>query len=291
MLMILDQIISGLSIGCIYALVGIGYSLIFASISLLHLAQGSLLTISGVIGLILMARLKLPFSGLVPVVAFILACVGFLLERFIYRNVKGSPTVGVISTLGVNITIPNLVIILWGSEAYAFPKSVLGGSPFNLFGYAVQPVYYWIFIVVTIVVITLSVSLKYTNIGLAIRATAYNPSLASLMGMNTSVTHSLSFAIGSALAGIAGLLAGKILFITYDMGSVIGIKGFVAAVIGGFGNLPGAFLGGLILGVLETIGGGIVSSTYKDSISFVIMIIMMIFLPAGLLGERRIEKV
>ncbi len=289
--MIFDQIISGLSIGCIYALVGIGYSLIFASISLLHLAQGSLLTISGVIGLLLMTRLKLPFAPLVPLVAFILAIIGFLLERFIYRNVKGSPTVGVISTLGVNITIPNLVIILWGSEAYPFPKSVLGGSPLNLFGFSIQPVYYWIFIVVTIVVILLSVSLKYTHLGLALRATAYNPNLASLMGMNTNLTHSLSFGIGSALAGIAGLLAGKILFISYDMGSMIGIKGFVAAVIGGFGNLPGALVGGLILGVLETIGAGIISSTYKDSISFVIMIIMMIFLPSGLFGEKRIEKV
>jgi len=289
--MIFDQIISGLSIGCIYALVAIGYSLIFASISLLHLAQGSLLTISGVIGLLLMTRLKVPFAGLVPLVAVILASMGFLLERFVYRNVKGSPTVGVISTLGVNITIPNLIIILWGSEAYPFPKSVLGGSPLNLLGHSIQPVYYWIFIVVTIVVIILSVSLKRTYLGLAIRATAYNPNLASLMGMNTSITHSLSFAIGSALAGIAGLLAGKILFISYDMGSMIGIKGFVAAVIGGFGNLPGALLGGLILGVLETIGGGIISSTYKDSISFVIMIIMMIFLPSGLLGEKKIEKV
>jgi branched-chain amino acid transport system permease protein len=289
--MIFDQIISGLSIGCIYALVAIGYSLIFASISLLHLAQGSLLTISGVIGLILMTRLKLPVAALVPFVAFILATIGFLLERFIYRNVKGSPTVGVISTLGVNITIPNLVIILWGSEAYPFPKSVLGGSPLDLFGFSIQPVYYWIFIVVMIVVILLSLSLKHTYLGLAIRATAYNPNLASLMGMNTNFTHSLSFAIGSALAGIAGLLAGKILFISYDMGSMIGIKGFVAAVIGGFGNLPGAFLGGLILGVLETIGGGIISSTYKDSISFVIMIIIMIFLPSGLFGEKRTEKV
>jgi branched-chain amino acid transport system permease protein len=238
-----------------------------------------------------MTRLKLPFAAVVPLVALLLACIGFLLERFIYRQVKGSPQVGVISTLGVNIIIPNLIIILWGSEAYPFPKSVLGGSPTNLFGYSIQPVYYWIFIVVTIVVILLSVTLKYTSIGLAIRATAYNPKLASLMGMNTSITHSLSFAIGSALAGIAGLLAGKILFISYDMGAMIGIKGFVAAVIGGFGNLPGALLGGLILVVLETIGGGIISSTYKDSISFVVMIIMMIFLPSGLLGEKRIEKV
>ena len=289
--MIFDQIISGLSIGCIYALVGIGYSLIFASISLLHFAQGALLTLSGVMGLLLMTRLKLPFAVMVPLVALLLACIGFLLERFIYRQVKGSPQVGVISTLGVNIIIPNLIIIFWGSEAYPFPKSVLGGSPFNLFGHSIQPVYYWIFIVVTTVVILLSVTLKYTSIGLAIRATAYNPKLASLMGMNTSITHSLSFAIGSLLAGIAGLLAGKILFISYDMGSMIGIKGFVAAVIGGFGNLPGALLGGLILGVLETIGGGIISSTYKDSISFVVMIVMMIFLPSGLLGEKKIEKV
>jgi branched-chain amino acid transport system permease protein len=290
--MIIDQILTGLATGCIYSLVAIGYSLIYSSMSLLHFAQGSLLMLGGVFGFALLTRMQIPFIMVIPAVAFLLACLGILMERLIYRNLtKATQTIRIICTLGVNIVIPNLVIVLWGSEPHPLPSQVLTGSPLNVFGLSIQPVYYWIFLVVTIVVAVLTVFLKKTNLGLAIRATAYNQKLASLMGVNTSLTLSLSFAIGSALAGIAGLLAGKILFISFDMGSMIGIKGFVAAVIGGFGNLPGAMVGGLILGVFENIGSGMISTAYKDSISFLLMIIILVVLPSGLLGKKGMEKV
>jgi len=290
--MILDQILTGLATGCIYSLVAIGYSLIYSSMSLLHFAQGSLLMLGGVFGFSLLTRMKIPFILVIPAVAFLLACLGILLERLIYRNLtKASQSIRIICTLGVNIIIPNLVIVLWGSEPFPLPSHVLTGSPLNVFGFPIQPVYYWIFLVVTIVVAVLTLFLRKTNLGLAIRATAYNHKLASLMGVNTSITFFLSFAIGSALAGIAGLLVGKILFISFDMGSMIGIKGFVAAVIGGFGNLTGALVGGLILGVFENIGGGMISTAYKDSISFLLMIIILVLLPSGLFGKKGIEKV
>ncbi len=290
--MLLDQIITGLAAGCIYALVALGYSLIYSSVSLLHFAQGSLLMLGGVFGFTLISRLKFSLFLAMPAVVLLLVCVGIFLERGIYRHVtKASPTIRIICTLGVNIMIPNLVIVLWGSEPSPLPSHVLGGAPFTLLGFPVQPVYYWIFIIVTIVVMILTLFLKRTNAGLTIRATALDPKVASLMGINTSITCFMSFAIGSALAGIAGILAGKILFISYDMGSMIGIKGFVAAVIGGFGNLPGALVGGLILGVLENIGGGFISTAYKDSIAFFLMIVILVLLPSGLLGKKRLEKV
>jgi len=290
--MFLYQLLAGLSVGCIYALVALGYSLIFASIRLLHFAQGDLLMIGGFFALTMVLTFKLGlYTGIIAVM-IIAGVLGFLIERFAYRPIPQRMIAArIMSTLGIGLILRNMTILIWGPQPRGLPPAVFSGPPIHLPGMTVPPAYYLILIISVAIMILLTLFLGKTKLGLAMRTTAHDQSLAELMGIETSRVMSLSFMIGAAIAAAAGMLVAPITFISQGMGFRLGIKGFAAAVLGGFGNIPGSMIGGIILGLLETIGGSFISSGYKDCIAFVVLILVLIFKPAGIMGKFHVEKV
>jgi branched-chain amino acid transport system permease protein len=290
--MFLYQLLAGLSVGCIYALVALGYSLIFASIRLLHFAQGDLLMIGGFFALTMVLTFKLGlYTGIIAVM-MIAGVLGFLIERFAYRPIPQRMIAArIMSTLGIGLILRNMTILIWGPQPRGLPPAVFSGPPIHLPGMTVPPAYYLILIISVAIMILLTLFLGKTKLGLAMRTTAHDQSLAELMGIETSRVMSLSFMIGAAIAAAAGMLVAPITFISQGMGFRLGIKGFAAAVLGGFGNIPGSMIGGIVLGLLETIGGSFISSGYKDCIAFVVLILVLIFKPAGIMGKFHVEKV
>jgi len=290
--MFLYQLLAGLSVGCIYALVALGYSLIFASIRLLHFAQGDLLMVGGFFALTMVLTFKLGlYTGIIAVM-MIAGVLGFLIERFAYRPIPQRMIAArIMSTLGIGLILRNMTILIWGPQPRGLPPAVFSGPPIHLPGMTVPPAYYLILIISVAIMILLTLFLGKTKLGLAMRTTAHDQSLAELMGIETSRVMSLSFMIGAAVAAAAGMLIAPITFISHGIGFRLGIKGFAAAVLGGFGNIPGSMIGGIVLGLLETIGGGFISSGYKDCIAFVVLILVLIFKPAGIMGKFHVEKV
>jgi len=290
--MILEQLFSGLVLGCIYGLVALGFSLIYSAFQLPHFAQGDLLMLGAVIGLIASRFVGLNFVPVLLITVVGVGGIGILMERLIYRKLsKHAIGPKIICTVTVGILLQNIVLVTWGSRPQSFPDSGFSGFPIVFGDRVFPPVYTFIILVTLILVIILSILLLRTKIGLAMRATAYSHDLAELMGVKTSSTLLITFAIGAGLAGAAGLLIGQLLTISYTMGIAIGQKGFIAAVIGGFGNIPGALLGGLFLGVVENIGAGFVSSGLKDVISFGVLLLVLLVRPSGLFARVKEEKV
>lgn len=290
--MLFQQIISGLALGCIYALVAIGFSLIYASFKLPHFAQGDILMLGGVFGLIVTNYIGLHFVPVIVVTILIVALVGILLDRVIYsRIVNHDIGPKIIVTVTVGILIRNLVLIIWGGRPRTFPHEGFVDFTINLGGRAFSPIYLFILIVTLILVLCLTVLLLKSKLGLGMRATAYSHELAELMGVKTKMTLLATFGLGSGLAGAGGFLIGQLIPVSFSMGVVLGMKGFVAAVIGGIGSIPGALVGGLTLGVVENLGGAYISSDYKDLIAYGIMILVLVLKPSGLLGKHTVEKV
>ncbi len=285
--MIVDIILSGLPIGCIYAFVALGFSLIFSSVRLLHLAQGELIMVGAYAGLLFSTVYQFPTAPLLLAACLSVAILAVIIERVIYRPIMYSHASNrIICTLAVGIILRNLIPVLGGTRPQNLPPAILGGEPLMLGARAIVPAYYWTIIISCLVMVALTALLLKTKVGLAIRATAYNRKISDLMGINTGSMLSLSFFIGGALAGIGGILAGKILFINPGMGFGVGIKGFIAAVLGGWGSLPGAVVGGLGLGLIENWVAGFISSGYKDAITFLVLVFFLIFRPQGIFGHK-----
>jgi len=259
--MLFEQIISGLALGCVYALVALGFSLIYAAFRLPHFAQGDILMLGAVFGLIATRLIGLYFIPVLAVTILVVGLVGILLERIVYRKIINS-AMGpkIICTVTVGILFQSLVLVFWGGRPQTFPKEGFSSLALTIGDRQFPPAYLFIFGVTIILVFLLSIILLRTKLGLGMRATAYSHELSELMGINTNVTLMATFGLGAGLAGAAGLLIGQLIVVSYFMGVVIGLKGFVAAVIGGFGNIPGALAGGLILGLIENLGAGFISS-------------------------------
>jgi branched-chain amino acid transport system permease protein len=290
--MLFEQVISGLALGCVYSLVALGFSLIYAAFRLPHFAQGDILMLGAVFGLIATRTIGAQFAPVLMVTILIVGLVGILLERLIYRKIINH-AIGpkIICTVTVGILLQNLVQVLWGGKAEAFPRRGFSTISLMIGGRVFPPVYLFIFVATVILVILLWLILVRTKLGLGMRATAYSHELSELMGVNTNVTLLATFGLGAGLAGAGGLLIGQLILVSFTMGIVIGLKGFVAAVIGGFGSIPGALTGGLVLGLVENLGGGFISSGYKDLIAFGIMMLVLVVKPTGIFGRRPETKV
>jgi branched-chain amino acid transport system permease protein len=290
--MLFEQIVSGLALGCVYGLVALGFSLFYAAFRLPHFAQGDVLMLGAVFGLIATRSIGAHFVPVLLFTILIVGSIGILLERLIYRRIiHHAMAPKIICTVTVGILIQNVVQVLWGGKPEAFPRDGFSSLTLTLAGRVFPPVYLFIFVSTLIVVLILWVILLRTKLGLGMRATAYSHELSGLMGINTNITLLATFGLGAGLAGIGGLLIGQLILVTFSMGIVIGLKGFIAAVIGGFGNVPGALVGGLVLGVIENLGGGFISSGYKDLIAFGILILVLIVKPTGIFGRRVETKV
>lgn len=286
---VIDLVIIGVSVGMVYGLVALGISLIYSGLDIVHFAHGEIYMIGAFIGLTLYKTVGLPF-----IVAFILAViltglVGVVIERLFYRRLTsggGGYTVAgmgmVIAGFGMSIVLQNIAFLVWGPKP--LPFNVSFGMPLEIGNLALPMSYVWIIVTALVLMFVLNLVLKKTMIGLAIRAVAYNKEIAYLSGVNVPLMISMIFGIACALGGAAGILIAPINYVQVQMGIGILIKAFAAAVVGGFGSLPGAVLGGLLVGVVESLGAAFISGTYKDVYAFVLLIVVMMVKPSGILG-------
>ncbi|MDP8228292.1 MAG: branched-chain amino acid ABC transporter permease LivH [Candidatus Electryoneaceae bacterium] len=300
--MFLQQLINGLTLGFVYALIALGYTMVYGILELINFAHGEIYMIGaflGVIGLGLWQAAGLEWMGAVPLIiglilfaALFSALWGVSIERFAYRPLRNAGRLSpLISALGMSIFLQNFIMIAQGTREKVFPD-LFTGSGIDVGTAHISPVQILIFITSTTMMIGLTLLVKKTKIGAAMRATAQDRVMAQLCGINVNNVIALTFAIGSGLAGVAGVLVASYYgMINFYIGYQAGLKAFTAAVLGGIGNLPGAMIGGLILGLVEAFGAGYISSEYKDVYAFVILILLLIFKPGGLLGERVVEKV
>ena len=298
---LLQELVNGLAFGSIIALIALGYTMVYGILRFINFAHGDVFMLGAFAGFYLAPKIgllvPLPSVGgglaLLVVVMIICAALGVLIERFAYRPLRRQPKLTMLITaIGVSLFLENAGQFVFGATPQKFPQILpvyplpkWGGLSFN----SNQ-------IVVVVVTGILLAALRYivlkTRMGRAMRAVSFNPDAAALMGVNIDVVISFTFALGSALAAAAGILF-AINYPSIDplMGILPGLKAFVAAVLGGIGNLPGAALGGIIIGITETLVSGYVSSTYRDAIAFAVLILILLVKPSGLLGKKEVDKV
>ncbi|MDL2290570.1 branched-chain amino acid ABC transporter permease [Desulfovibrio sp. OttesenSCG-928-F20] len=297
----LQQLTNGLAVGGIYALIALGYTMVYGILRLINFAHGDLFTLGAYLGLTLLLSLGLSdhvnglaASGILLIMAMgLVAVVGWLLERVAYRPLRNSDRLAaVVSALGASIFFSNAIMLIWGPRSLVYPSGILPAASFSLFGVEVPVMRFLMFGMSVLLMCLLYWFIHKTRVGTAIRAVAIDQGAAKLMGINVNSIIALIFLIGPALGGAAGVMVGLYYGqITYDMGFSFGLKAFTAAILGGIGNIPGAMIGGILLGVIEAMGAAYISIAWKDAIAFAVLILILIFRPTGLLGERVADKV
>ncbi len=300
---LLEQIVNGLTIGSFYALVALGYSMVYGVMKLINFAHGDLFTLGAFLGYTILAST----SGVVTqnfgiwggiaftaaIVGMSVALAGILVERVAYRPVYPSGRLSlVVSALGMSIFIQNAIMAIWGARPRAFPASVVPSARLVVFGVPVTVLQIIILAVSFILMAAIWFIVEKTAFGASVRASALDRETATLIGIDVRKVIFFVFALGPGLGGVAGLMNGLYYrSISFNMGWNYGLKAFTATILGGIGNIPGAMLGGLLLGILESLLAGYVSGAWKDVFVFVILIVTLIFRPTGILGEKTAEKV
>lgn len=296
-----QQLINGLAFGSILALIALGYTMVYGILRFINFAHGDVFMLGAFAGFYLAPKIAtvLPtpsiWSGLavMGLAMVICAVIGIIIERLAYRPLRRSPKLTMLITaIGVSLFLEYTGQLVFGAAPKSFPKVMPVYSLPHFGGLSVNSNQIIVLVVTLLLLVALRFIVLKTKIGMAMRALSFNPEAAALMGVNIDAVISFTFALGSALAGAAGILfAANYPAIDPLMGILPGLKAFVAAVLGGIGNLPGAVLGGLILGITETFVSGYISSTYRDAIAFGILILILLIKPSGLLGKKEVEKV
>ena len=296
----LELVFSGLTRGSIYALIALGYTMVYGIIGLINFAHGEVYMIGAFTALIVatvlnMYGLPLPAVLILASLAAIIwsASYGFTVERLAYRPLRGAPRLSpLISAIGMSIFLQNYVMLAQTPNFLPFPALIPEPAFLERFASMAGATDLVILTVTTVVMILLTLMIKFTRTGKAMRATAQDQTMAFLVGVNVDTVISVTFITGSALAAIGGvLIASHIGQINFYIGFIAGIKAFTAAVLGGIGSIPGAVLGSFVLGLTESFATGYVSSAYEDVFAFSLLVLILIFRPAGLLGKAAIEKV
>ncbi len=288
----LQQLINGISLGSIYALIALGYTMVYGIIKLINFAHGEVFMIGAFIGYFCIAGWGLTLFPALIISMTSCALIGMIIERIAYKRLRNATRIAVLITaIGVSLLIQNGFIYMRGAQPNAYPQ-VLANKSFDLFGAQISSQSILILSVSLGLMIILQFIVHKTKIGKAMRAVSYDSEAAKLMGINVDNTISATFAIGSALAGAAGVIFG-IYYTKIDplMGVIPGLKAFVAAVLGGIGIIPGAMVGGLVLGVVETFVSALGFSLWRDAAAFIILILILIFKPSGIFGKNTREKV
>jgi branched-chain amino acid transport system permease protein len=288
----LQQLINGLALGSVYALLALGYTMVYGIIQLINFAHGEIYMIGAFAGFYSASTLKLPLIPTLLVAMVVSALAGIIIEKVAYKPLRNSPRIALLITaIGVSLFLQNAMRLLVGSNPKPFPDLINAGS-INIGSIQIEVKTILMFGVSALLVFLLQFIVYKTKVGKAMRASSQDMEAASLMGINVDNTISLTFAIGSALAGIAGVLVAiSYPSITPYMGAMPGLKAFVAAVLGGIGSIPGALVGGIAIGLLETFSKAYISTNFSDAIVFAILIIILLIKPAGLLGKKISVKV
>ncbi len=302
----LQQIINGLVLGSMYALVALGYTMVYGIINLINFAHGEILMVGAMTSwtvVTLLADSGLPgwLLMLISLIAAVVACsvLNFAVERLAYRPLRNAPRLApLITAMGMSLLLQTLAMIIWKPAPKPYPL-LLPTAPFNIGGAVITVTQCLILGVTAVALVGLSFLVNRTRLGRAMRATAENPRVAALMGVKPDRVISATFVIGAALAALTGIMwAANYGIVQHTMGFMPGLKAFTAAVLGGIGNLPGAVVGALVLGLVEALGagylgrltGGVLGSQYTDILSFVVLILVLTMRPSGLLGERVADR-
>jgi branched-chain amino acid transport system permease protein len=300
--MFAQQLINGLALGAVYALIALGYTMVYGILQLINFAHGEVYMLGAYLGIIVLGILtsagltasSLALSLLITIAVSMAFCAayGAVIERVAYRPLRNAAKLApLISAVGMSIILQNFVMLAQGKEYKNLPP-MLPDEGFSVFGAFVSPVQIFILIASILIMTGLHVFVARTRLGKAMRATSQDRVMAGLVGININQVISVTFMIGSALAAVAGVMVTLYYGVVhFFMGYLAGIKAFTAAVLGGIGSIPGAVLGGLLLGLIENFGASYLSSVYKDAFAFIVLIITLIIRPAGLLGQKSVDKV
>jgi len=291
-----QQLINGLTLGVIYALIAVGYSMVYGVIELINFAHGEIYMFGAFFCATFITAFGLPFFPAMALAMICCACLGVLLDIFAYRPLRRAPRLApLITAIGMSIFLQNLAMIVWGSRPKPFPQEALPAffheTALTFSGVQLSWLQLFIFSLTIVLMIGLNLVITRTKTGTAMRALAQNQRAAALMGINVNRIISFTFMIGSSLGAVAGILVSVFYNTMYPtMGYNAGVKAFAAAVLGGIGSVPGAMLGGIVLGVAEALGAGYVSSLYRDGVAYAVLIAVILFRPTGLFGKAVRQK-
>jgi branched-chain amino acid transport system permease protein len=304
----LQQIVNGLVLGSMYALIALGYTMVYGVLNLINFAHGEILMIGAMSGLTILKALESAAPGLPGVLKLGIAILGaipvcvivnILVERIAYRRLRNAPRLApLITAIGVSILLQTLAMIVWGRNPLPFPQ-VMPSEPLHLFGTLITQTQIMLLALAAISMMLLVLLVEKTRMGRAMRAVAENPRIAGLMGVNADRVIVFTFAVGAALAAVAGVMWGaNYASAQFAMGFVPGLKAFSAAVLGGIGNIYGAMLGGILLGLIESLGAGYIGditngflgSNYQDIFAFLVLILVLTLRPSGIMGERVADR-
>jgi branched-chain amino acid transport system permease protein len=283
-------VVGGITVGSIYALVALGLVLVYKSTGVVNFAQGDMLTLGAYTGLLFYTTLSLPYPLAMVAAVVSVAAIAMVIERIAVRPLLGSPDFTVIvATLAISIVIRGVLRLFSGDYVYPFPAA-LSGPPIQALNVRASPQSILTLGIAVLLMVVMYFLFIRTRVGLAMRATAENLQAASLMGVSLPQIFRTTWALSAALGGLAGILVAPLIGVQPEMGDLL-LKAFVAALVGGFTSLPGAIVGGLALGILETVAGGLFSNYFKDIVTFALMMAVVVFRPTGLLGRAAVVKV
>jgi branched-chain amino acid transport system permease protein len=304
----IQQIINGVVLGSMYALIALGYTMVYGVLNLINFAHADVLMIGAMAGLTILNIVNAAAPDLPGIVKLFIAILGaipvcvvvnVLIERIAYRRLRNAPRLApLITAIGVSILLQTIAMIIWGRNPIPFPQ-VMPTDPIHVMGALISPTQVMLLVLAAVSMVGLSLLVEKTKIGRAMRATAENPRIAGLMGVDSNRVIVMTFAIGATLAAVAGVMwAANYSSAQFAMGFVPGIKAFSAAVLGGIGNIYGAMLGGLLLGLIESLGagyvgdltGGFLGSHYQDIFAFLVLVLVLTLRPSGIMGERVADR-
>lgn len=295
--LLLQQLVNGLTLGGVYALIAVGYTMVYGVIQLINFAHGEIYMLGAFLAYTMVTVFHLPFFVAFLLTIMICACFGIVLDFAAYRPVRKAPRLAaLITAIGMSLFLQNLALMIWGAQIKSYPREILPAGimkpAFAMGDVTLTWLQVFILSVTLVSMIILHWVIHRTRVGMAMRAISQDKTASALMGIGVNRVISFTFAIGSAMGGMAGILVGlyyNAIFPT--MGYIAGVKAFAAAVLGGIGSVPGAMLGGIVLGIAEVMGAGYLSSEYRDGISYAVMILVILFKPSGLVGKPVSEKV
>lgn len=286
----LQFLISGITVGAIYALVGLGFSIVYNSSQVINFAQGEFVMIGGMATVFLIAA-GAPMPLAVVLAVLLAVVIGFALGKFAIEPARGAPVVSIIIiTIGASIFLRGAAMLVWDRNFHNMP-AFSGSDPIDIGGAALLPQSLWVVGGMVIIVAALQFFFSHSRIGKAMLATAFNPLAAQLVGISTRWMLLLSFALAAGIGAIAGILIAPITLTYAGVGIMLGLKGFSAAIVGGLGNPMGAVAGGLVVGIAEAMTAGYISSAYKDAVAFLIILAVLLIRPSGLFGRRQSDRV
>ncbi len=288
--MIIQQIISGLALGCVYGLIALGFVLIFKATEVINFAQGEIMMLGAFIAYTLIVIFEIQFIIAFLLTPLICGLMGMVLERLLIRPLVNKPIVSIMMvTIGLSITLRAVAGMIWSYDTLDFPH-VFPEKAIDLGGIAMSPIYLWVISITVALVLLLYLFFKFTTVGISLQASAQNPLASLLMGISVKRVYAMTWALSGVVGAVAGILIAPISFLSCNMG-YLGLKAFPAAVIGGFNSIPGAIVGGMIIGVSETLAGTYLPHGIKDVLAYVVMLVVLMIKPEGLFGTHEQKKV